>query len=285
LRIAVIPPISLLEEYGVLGDGYHLCLSNEVLSNTTYASFYRWRSEVIGDYVILDNSAHEQLQGQSLDALMQAADLVKPSEIVLPDRLFFGDDTVERSAEAADKLRQVFPGTKLMGVPQGRHPREWVNCLMGLSSFAKVDTIGISKDYEVWDGGLAKLVMTVLQWGYRPEQIHLLGWGRELWKLKELAGLVRGVDSAKPIVYAMEGIRLPDDLNEKNTPPYPKRKADFFESSGSRYTPGFPALARHNIDCFRRCAGGGDLRANGAGLPGHAAKGRTPTGAPNNQVS
>jgi hypothetical protein len=253
LKIAVIPPIPLLEKYGPAGDGYHLCLSNEVLSNQTYAAFYRWRAETIGDYVILDNSAHEQLQGQSLTSLIEAAERVCPSEIVLPDRLFFGDDTVERSAEAAAVLREKFPGTHLMGVPQGRHPREWLECLLGLHSFARVDTIGISKDYEVWEGGLARLVMQVIQWGYTPDQIHLLGWGRELWKLRDLAGLVRGVDSAKPLVYAMGGIELPQELTRKNTPPYPKRRSDFF-SNAKNLSLQFHARALHNIEVFRATA-------------------------------
>jgi len=152
VKIAVIPPTSLLESYGVLGDKYHLCLSHEVLTNVGYAEFYQRRRRE-GDFVILDNSAHEQLEGQSLDQLVRAAKYVGPSEIVLPDRLFFGDDTIERSTEAFERLREEFPTTRLMGVPQGRTVKEWLVCLDAFLDLG-VDTIGISKDYEVWPDGL-----------------------------------------------------------------------------------------------------------------------------------
>jgi hypothetical protein len=251
VRIAIIPPVSLLETYGPAGDAYHLCLSNEVLKYPDYVNFYRSRSEQ-GDYVILDNSAHEQLQGQSVTQLLLAARGINPSEIVLPDRLFFGDDTLERSAEAYGILRSEIPTANLMGVPQGRTVDEWTSCLYGLK-FLGVNTIGISKDYEVWDGGLLGLVHTVLRCGFNPESIHLLGWGRDLWKLTELAHLVRGVDSAKPIVYAMGGIQLPEVITSKNAPTYPKRRSNYFEDGGP-YTEEFHKLVRDNIWSFRRAA-------------------------------
>lgn len=256
MKIAVIPPASLLHTYGILGDKYHLCLSHEVLTNHSYAEFYQRRRQE-GDFVILDNSAHEQLEGQSLDQLVLAAKTIGPSEIVLPDRLFFGDDTIERSTEAYARLRQEFPATKLMGVPQGRTISEWVTCLNALLSLG-VDTIGISKDYEVWPGGLACRVADVGE-RHPSVDIHMLGWGRELWQLREIeeSGLVRGVDSAKPIVYALHGVELPDVISRETTPKYPRRKNDFFVGpEDGEYPEEFHRIARANIAAFRREARG-----------------------------
>lgn len=257
MRIAIIPPLGLLDTYGPAGDDYHLCLSNEVLKYPQYADFYRSRSDR-GDHVILDNSAHEQLQGQSLAQLLEAADKVGPTEIVLPDRLFFGDDTLERSTIAYEAFRRSMPNVNLMGVPQGRHFSEWIDCLHGLSTLG-VDTIGISKDYEVWDGGLRKLVMAAHLLGYSQKSIHLLGWGRNLWELKDLSGYVRGVDSAKPIVYALGGIELPYPLTKENAPTYPKRKSNYFNDKGP-YPEAFHRLVRVNLAIFRAMARG-DVRA------------------------
>lgn len=256
MKIAVIPPATLLQSYGILGDKYHLCLSHEVLTNVGYAEFYQRRRQE-GDFVILDNSAHEQLEGQSLDQLVLAAQYIGPSEIVLPDRLFFGDDTLERSTEAYERLRTEFPSTKLMGVPQGRTISEWVTCLEGLLQLG-VDTIGISKDYEVWPGGLACRVLDVGE-RHPSVDIHLLGWGRELWQLRNLeeSGLVRGVDSAKPIVYALHGVELPDVITPETAPKYPRRKNDFFVGPKSgEYPEEFHRIARANIAAFRREARG-----------------------------
>ena len=254
VKIAVIPPTSLLESYGVLGDKYHLCLSHEVLTNVGYAEFYQRRRRE-GDFVILDNSAHEQLEGQSLDQLVRAAKYVGPSEIVLPDRLFFGDDTIERSTEAFERLREEFPTTRLMGVPQGRTVKEWLVCLDAFLDLG-VDTIGISKDYEVWPDGLGALVELVR--GAGEQDIHLLGWGRELWQLRELANLVRGVDSAKPVVYALHGVELPDVISPASTPKYPRRQNDFFAGpANGEYPLEFHRIARANIAAFRREAQGG----------------------------
>lgn len=249
LKIAVITPTALLDTYATLGDHYHLCLSAEVLTDAAYAAFYRERARA-GDYVILDNSAHEQLEGDSLSKLIAATMIVNPSEIVLPDRLFFGDDTLERSSDAYATLRACFPTIKLMGVPQGRTVTEWGDCLRGLDALG-VDTIGISKDYEVWaDGeGLVRLVHYAKSVCRPGTEIHLLGWGRKLHQIARLADMVRGIDSAKPLVYAQHGVRLPHVLTNENLPKYPRRSGLFFEAKSIP-----DDIAHHNIDVFRTYA-------------------------------
>lgn len=267
MLIAVIPPHDLLDEYATMGDQYHLILSSEVLSRDDYGSFYRDRIQK-GDYVILDNSAHEQLEGQTITQLMEAIRTVYPSEVVLPDRLFFGDDTLDRSTIAASVFRREFPSVSQMGVPQGRTFNEWQACLVGLRQLG-VESIGISKDYEVWPGGLYRLVSTVQSFGFAPRQIHMLGWGRELWQLGDLHDQARGVDSAKPIVYALNGVQLPDEITKSNTPTYPRRRTDYFDtdanSRSSEDVSSFHRRATHNIGVFRSTARG---RANGTKTPG-----------------
>lgn len=242
IKVAIITPIPLLSNFASMSDNYHLLLSN-LFHREGYAEYYRGR-RVAGDFLILDNSAHELGHGESFDALEKKIELVHPNEVVVPDRLFFGDDTVENAQEFIPQFRRRFGDEiGLVGVPQGRTQNEWGECLIRLLELG-VNTIGISKDYEVWNGGLiglAEKVDTAARMARvsEPVPIHMLGWGRDLAQLREYSqfnreancSFIRGVDSAKPLVYADAGIDLsqfpPDDM-----PRYPKRPGDFFSVTG-----------------------------------------------------
>lgn len=256
MRVAVISPIPQLERFATQGDRYHLVLSHLISSSPEYRDFYRQRVQA-QDFVILDNSAHEFGAGRHLEELIGCARDLSPDEIVLPDRLFFGEDTLESSGAALGRLRRAFDRTfRYMGVPQGRTFQEWRQCLGGLIKIG-VNTIGISKDYEVWDGGLQRLVEEVRAHSWEVD-IHLLGWGRQLWDLKSLTSLsdlalIRGIDSAKPLVYASAMIELPNPeiLNPLTVPPYPKR-SNFFQLQEADID---EFLAAINIAVFKTLAG------------------------------
>lgn len=261
MKHAIIAPVALLERFSTQSD-YHLVLCHDMAKFPKYREFYSKRRKA-GDFIILDNSAHELGEGAHLNDLILEIDELLPNEVVLPDRLFFGDDTVEGSREAAQILRKKY-GTsiRLMGVPQGRTSFEWDQCCEILIRDIGVDTIGISKDYEVWPGGLQHRVTRTVQmahlWENKYTQIHLLGWGRKLAALGTLArantstyeGRIRGIDSAKPLVYAAHGIELPSNL--VGTPPYPRRIKNFMLlSEGLDW-----AIADNNINVFSTWAKG-----------------------------
>ena len=256
--IDIIAPTALLSEFAGYGDRYHLCLSHKILSDDVYAEYYR-RQCTNGAFTILDNSCHEFGEGNTVESLQRAVDLIEPNEVVLPDRLFFGDDTAELSEEAYNVLKTKYPTLRFVGVPQGRTLDEWLFCLNRLLEIG-VDTIGVSKDYEPWPGGLPRLVELVIDNANRVRisrhqvaiEIHLLGWGRRLYDLQDIVQMfgdsVRGVDSAKPLVYASAGISLPEEITYTNCPPYPKRNGFFGLTSIDH------DLAIHNINVFRRHA-------------------------------
>ena len=251
MRVAIIAPTPLLKEYAVLGDNYHLTLAHQILEGGEYLNFYRQR-RVLGDYVILDNSAHEFGEGLNLGRLATAIQLLAPQEVVLPDRVFFGDDTLALSTEAYQYLAPKYSSLRLMGVPQGRTRQEYFCCLEGLVDLG-VTALGVSKDYEVWEGGLVSLVEEVLR--LAPNlPIHLLGWGRDLPQLWSLATTfpdqIRGVDSAKPLVYASQGLYLSMDPGAV-VPEYPRRSPNFFHLQDLD-----PPTALHNITVFRSWAQG-----------------------------
>ena len=253
MKCAIITPIPLLETYAVLSDNYHLILGHILTKEPQYMEFYKARAAE-GDFVILDNSAHEFGVGSNIDGLINLAIEVGASEIVLPDRLFFGDDTLYYAQQAYYKVRREIPYISIMGVPQGRTLAEYSECLQGLVELG-VDTIGISKDYEVWPGGLKSIVGLILMM-YPDIQIHLLGWGRDLTELYKIGklfkGRIRGVDSAKPLQYADCMTEIPSDPGQV-MPEYPRRDLNFFHLDYSDIPMG---IALMNIQTFKKWAKG-----------------------------
>jgi hypothetical protein len=253
VRTAIIAPSQLLPKYAV--TGYHLALCHLVESDPTYLQFYSEASQR-GDFIILDNSAHELGEGLT-SAMDHAVRAINPSEVVLPDRLFNAEDTIDFAKEHIGHFKEF--GASIMGVPQGTTIPEWNRCAKELIDLG-VDTIGISKDYENWDGGLQGRVQTIWElaartWHAKVSAIHMLGWGRELWQLILLHNLedkgpfpIRGIDSGKPLVYAWGGV----DLSKNGTPKYPKRIPGFF-NLGDNDIP--TDLALKNINQFRTVAG------------------------------
>lgn len=252
MKTALITPVPHLVGLADLpGDHYHLVLSHIALRSEEYARFYR--SLPPEHFVILDNSAHERGRGDPTPDLIEAWSRVMADEIVLPDRLFFGGDTVQRSRQALDVLQGRLPaGCRYMVVPQGRRLEEWEVCLDQLLDL-NPDTVGISKDYEVWDGGLpglVELVQSRLETLDREVLIHLLGWGRKPLQVRQIARTlpkgIRGIDTAKPIIYAAHGILLPDpdDIPGWDSLSYPGRVDNFFLS---RLPEGRQAILERNV--------------------------------------
>ena len=221
---ALIPPISMLPL--IKGDPYHLALAHLALNEDygpEYQAFFAEESRN-GSFVVLDNGAHELGQGLPPHVLSELADEMGASEIVLPDRLFWGDDTAELSQAALDDFMRHYEGNNMgyMGVPHGRTIYEWVKCMKYLIEMG-VTSIGISKDYEVWEGGMMFLASLVPD--HTP--IHLLGFGREperLWADQIFKANLRGSDSGKPIILAMA-----NKVFNRRWPLYTKRPHNYFD--------------------------------------------------------
>jgi hypothetical protein len=266
MKVALIPPIPHLGM--AKGRDYHLVLAHLVESSKEYQKFYR-QEAINGSYIILDNSAHEMQHGQPIIKLLELAPLVGASEIVVPDALFDWKETSWSAFETFLKLTESGSlGTEYswMFVPQGNTLREWLWSLDNFSLLLHVMahraphligtgiTLGISKDYEVFDGGLFSLLEDyAIPWAdeYKAA-IHMLGWGRELWELNKIAHAfgdrIRSVDSAKPFVYGCHG-----QVVQVNglVPTYPKRPANYFDCTINNEQ---FALCWENIRAFETCA-------------------------------
>lgn len=268
MKVTPIPPIAHLEGFGT--GSMHLLLAH-LCDDPVYIRHYK-RQRLLGAYLILDNSAHEFKAGGTPEELAAFARILRTQEVVVPDVLDQGPATVERATDALETWFER--GANLMGtlnpslmyVPQGVTSDEYYECMEELISLqvyiAKRRNIrrdfvlGISKDYEDFPGGLDEILGTVGRvreslWDEKEIRmhVHLLGWHRKLWVLRDLAvkyPWVRSTDSNKPFQYAMKNISL--DM-EQDPPPYPGRHATkYFYTTMTTHQ---MAIARHNVAVFK----------------------------------
>jgi hypothetical protein len=265
VKVALIPPIPDL--FRQPKTGIHLILSH-LLEDDRYYLFYKTR-RAFGDYLILDNSAHELGASQAHSLLLEQAASLRAQEVVLPDVLFDRRGTVERTKRMlkwlqTDEGASAYAGAwtpALMLVPQGSDRPEWTLCLKGLlqawdlyaPKTARM-VIGLSKDYDNWRGGLYQLIeqnILPLRKEKRQFDVHCLGWSNNLWSLAAIARdfpWVRSTDSAKPFVFAKQRILLEPG---GPCPKYPRRDAQYFEESLPKLE---WEIARRNILVYQAAA-------------------------------
>lgn len=262
MRHALILPVHLLDEFGLAAPResglppIHLTLSHLTRDpfplQREYITYFQNRRDQ-GDYIIMDNGADESKQGRgdSMYNTLEAARKVRAQEVVLPDVQMDAAATRYASSLALQWLTSYEGKTlyresgrpRVMIVPQGKSLLEWVECAKVLLSSAretmhKIEgpslVVGVAKQYHDMfkthtEGGRQRLV----QWLYAQlgehEEVHLLGYPRGAHDAPELSqkwpGFIRSVDSAKPVVYAMNQIVPGKDY----MPDYPKRPKGYFE--------------------------------------------------------
>lgn len=267
MLVAPIPPVTEFVNNPKPHGHFHLALSHLFDSHPEYLRYFIERRKAgMGDYVVLDNGAHENKTGEPISKLLELAVLIDADEIVLPDVLDDYIGTVEATATALDQIEQNLElaknfldkkGRRIMLVPQGKDYDEWRRCLEKLLQLydfmvrsqdlsAEIPVIGVSKDYDdVFPGGLHQAFLGELE-GLRDEvDVHCLGWPRDLWNFGRLLHdfpWIRSTDSARAYVYALAGVRL--ELGAPY-PEYPKRPSDYFSH---QMTPEERLLAQLNLE-------------------------------------
>lgn len=220
MKVAEIVPVSCLKK--TENNHYHMCLSHLVLQSETYASFYRRMSDE-GKYVLMDNGAAEGCQLNN-EELIEAYDIVNPTEIVLPDCLLDGTETIQRTEDFLNKYNVPY---KTMFVPQGKNLHEWVSCCAEAASkrwFRNISSIGVSKFLSMTtnDENIRFLAAMCSQ-SISNKEIHLLGCHEgpgHMAKIYNLVDLVRGCDSA--FAYIASQHKEPVQMNKR-----PEGEIDF----------------------------------------------------------
>lgn len=239
MKVAFITPIPDLDRFATQSK-VHLVLA-EHLDDERYLSFYKYRRSV-GDYVILDNGAHEHDEPLPMQELMMRAIELGPNELILPDVQRESAKTQVATSKALIWLRRnrdawgAATSPKLQIVPQGKTMDEWTRCRdVQLSAVAdcgfRSPVIGIAKHHQdLIAGGLQRLVASCA-YGNGLNSVHLLGWPRELYAVREIKlmfdSAVRSIDTARPFTFAKQGYQAPIAIDHKSQR-YPSRDVEYF---------------------------------------------------------
>jgi len=131
---APIPHLDLVRHFQ-----QHLVLSH-LLGEEEYLAFYKDQRER-GSYIILDNGVVEtgtpQIDKSTVEKL-------RPHEVVAPDYLFDAQRTYKESLRFLTQIKSEFPFLRVMCVPQGDSPEEFIECLEAFVS-SPCDVIGLGK--------------------------------------------------------------------------------------------------------------------------------------------
>lgn len=271
MKSIVIAPTAHLE-VSLWGDQkMHLVLAH-LLKNPVYAEFYRNRRRW-GDYLILDNSAHEMGRGQDILGLLKLGERLHAQEIVLPDVLFDASGTIQATSDALMTLVSLgidaIYQPRWMLVPQGETPIDYSVCLdtllwkyeivmQNFPNYFTPPVLGISKDYATTFGQpyFRSIIETVIE--YKRTRIpgmsiHLLGWPKPIWDMSDIAREfgddIRSTDSARVSTFAYHRMLLiPGEDVE-----YPGRPDDLFSTTFDSLQ--ITAL-RRNIEVYRAAVDG-----------------------------
>jgi len=222
MKFAPIVPIAHLELASV--SDYHMALAHLVLKYPAYATYYRERRKA-GDFVLLDNSLIELGRPVHPNALVEAAQMISPSEIVLPDTAegLDANTAAFQNAirhEGMQKLRME--GMRFMFVPHGRDLEELHSGVRAAMRSGFVDSIGLGKplighslEAQVWGRGaiVKELRLTV--------PVHLLSFHTpyELFLNSMVEHVMRGCDSSLPTIAAWHFVEFGGDHGMLHRPP------------------------------------------------------------------
>lgn len=212
MRLGMEIPRFWLETLSPLMD-YDFAIAHQVLEDEFYANFYREQAAK-GRFVVLDNGFHELGHPLSAPELVAAADRIRPSVVIAPDRL--GD--MRFSLDSFDELRHILPPEYGCGiVVQGVSPAERAELFMKTMKHAKMLCFPFREPRFEWFCDLLEKIPKYIQW---PPRIHLLGVN-ELWELKAFRekfdeiGIESKrvtIDTSKPVKFGVKGIRMSEDI-------------------------------------------------------------------------
>ena len=211
--IAPLPLLLELQANKALGS-YLLLLAHDVLANPSgYIELVdNMHREVIVPHIIMDNGVVELGEALNLVEVIEAANLVEATSVVMPDVLGDFVATQKRVMEQIQVMRNS--EIPVMKVPQGSNNTELVQCVDWLTEYFPVsegipDYWGIPRWIANDMGSRIPLIQYINAKCTDPK-IHLLGmskWPFDDMRCTKLPG-VMGIDSANPIVLGLAGVSM-----------------------------------------------------------------------------
>lgn len=201
MKIAHIVPVGVKPT----GD-FHMMLLH-LCNNKQYTDVY---AEASG-YKVLDNSVVELGNALSIEALCSEAVRLGVNEIILPDSLGNGPETVVKALQSLRYITDTYgfkPPFKIMAVAQGSSEPEWLQCYLELSKLP-IHVIGIPKRVEIF---MPRLSLCEHLEGIRDKskEHHLLGVPGnpiEIWHANRLE-YIRSVDSCIAYIAARDEVYI-----------------------------------------------------------------------------
>ena len=142
-------------------------------------------------------------EAATLEKVLDAAKIINPSEIVLPDVYMEGPNTIKEVKKASEQLKTVEHDYLLQAVCHGETEIEWKSTWECLQTYPEIDTIAIPKVTEKQFGSRTPFVKWALENNHNNKQIHLLGCWSDMKEFEEytdeMKSKIRGVDTS--IVY------------------------------------------------------------------------------------
>ena len=259
MRLYHIPPARLAEQVIPNEEDGHLCVADVVLSHREYADYYRSRSDR-GDWLTLDTAAFEG-KITPVRNLLEAAHMVRPKEIVLPDLFRDAVGTIETSVAAAKELRDCGYEGRFMVVPHGLTWHDYLYCTEYLMAELGPETcIGVIEETDELYNITRPIAVEILDDIFPEVQIHFNGVTEHLGECfdSSIRARVRSADTSKFVVWGLNGVNV-DPIKilaaQITVPPYPGRKSlggrnGFFDRSQA--SDEALQITRTNINRWRR---------------------------------
>jgi hypothetical protein len=253
MTYCIVAPLQILEvldRQEELGST-HLLLAHDIVKPENRERYraifnrpYRAKKNLRDNYfthVILDNSVIETGKAADTDVIFQAAEIVRPGCIVLPDVLEDCDATIESCTRAKEewdkKLRTAFPrdlqirDTPFLYVPQGKTLKEFTKAAEALSRGSdRIRYWGVPRNLVKNIGTRRGAIETVRALNDR-RYIHMLGFSDDLGDDFLCANVleVDTIDSAVPLRFQNEfhlGATLGPRANWWDTATYTHQMSD-----------------------------------------------------------
>ena len=123
------------------GDMY-FTLCDWINENKQYKDFYRKQKE----YKITDNMAAENGESSPIKQVLQAARDVNSNEVWASDSLYDKNKTKILTARFIKEMtKEDKKRFRVVGLPQGRNMKEWLNCYKWMLRNKNIDVIALSK--------------------------------------------------------------------------------------------------------------------------------------------
>jgi hypothetical protein len=259
MDVAVIAPPSMLKWTSSM-TRTHLVLAH-IYNSPSHIAYREYYKDCVaaGHFVMLDNSAYELGGSVALDQLLKAAEDLQPSAVFLPDTRFKSEVTLQQVKQAIEVFDQKkdegkLPATmQLFAVPQGENLQDVLYCYNQLLAL-EVDGFGFYEEIGQVCGFKNRaefLWFMEAQDHIRPgKYYHLLGMEEDVKEVQLLSKFdwANSIDSAKPVVYAINGIAFAD---RGALVGYPHRPSNYFKLQDTE----FGLLAQHNIAKLLEWAG------------------------------